>query len=58
MVDCPSEEGRHFSVQMLPINLFNLVYLFLGHGVQCLDVGSQFQDQGLNPGHSGESDRS
>ena len=27
----------------------------VGRGMLWLDVGSQFPDQGLNPGHSGES---
>ena len=34
------------------------IFFFLGHSVQQLDVGSQFPDQGLNPGHSGESTES
>ena len=43
--------------------MFSLGYedrgIFFGHSVQQLDVqfkvGSQFPDQELNPGHSGES---
>ena len=42
--------------------IFNLPRIVLwgggGQGVQQLDTGSQFPDQGLNPGHSGESTES
>ena len=37
--------------------LFLFIYAFIfGCSVQWLDVGSQFPDQGLNLGHSGESE--
>ena len=34
--------------------IFKINYLF-GRSMQRLDVGSQFPDQGLNPGLSGEN---
>jgi len=44
--------------QHLVISNFKKFFYFFVHGVQCLDVGSQFPDQGLNPGHSGENAKS
>ena len=37
---------------------FFLVIFFFGHSGQWLDVGSQFPDQGSNPGCRGESTKS
>ena len=34
---------------------FFFFFFFFGHGMQPLDMDSQFPDQGLNPGHSSES---
>ena len=34
--------------------MLGFCFVFFGCLVQQLDVGSQFPDQGLNPGHSAE----
>ena len=37
----------------------NVIFFSFFHcAMQQLDVGSQFPDRGLNPGHSGESTKS
>lgn len=43
----------------LPIpQILGFFCLFVGHSVYQLDVGSQFPNQGLNPGRRGESTKS
>lgn len=59
--------GRVWSCISVPLNssgkilgvfLFFGFWVFFGHGMQWLDVGSLFLDKGLNLGSSGESAKS
>ena len=58
------ESGRKSTICEDTESIFFSVFFFsffggeAGNGMQQLDVGSQFPDQGLNPGHSGESTES
>ena len=52
----PSSQSSMKPLDTLYFSAFILfLFIYFGHGVQWLDVGSQFPDQGLNPDRSSES---
>ena len=48
-------DKAHLTILMILHSNLYFISLFFGHGVQQLDVGSQFPDQTLNLGCSGKT---